>query len=146
MRAVKLATIAALALALPEIASAATVPTEMGRPQVRPYRIDYTGDASAILGGFTRHTGLHKSSPLSDFGRLHWTTYNAREGRAVGADWIDNFVPDGASGTFHPFHATVHVYRPRRGIFTRMTITERHHRVTYDARGRDAWQQAGEPG
>ncbi len=140
MRIVKLFMTAALALALPAIASATTVPTDLGRPQVRPYRISYTGDGSAILGGFTRYHGLHKSSPLSDYGRLHWTTYNAREGRAVGADWIDNFVPDGAAGTFHAIRATVHVYRPRHGIFTRMTITEQGHSVTLDANGPGVWQ------
>jgi hypothetical protein len=69
--------------------------------------------------------GPHKYSPLSDFGRLHWTSYSARDGRAVGADWIDDFIQDGAAGTFHPVRATVHVCRPRHGLFTRMTITER---------------------
>jgi hypothetical protein len=136
----KFVTIAALILGLPAVASATTVPTELGHPQVRPYRIGYTGDGSAFLGGFTRHHGLHKSSPLSDFGRLRWTTYNAGEGRAVGADWVDNFVPDGAAGTFHPFRATVHVYRPRRGIFTRMTISSQGHSFTLEARGAAGWQ------
>ncbi|MGI8903583.1 MAG: hypothetical protein ACR2IP_07995 [Solirubrobacteraceae bacterium] len=126
-------------LALPAVASATTVPTELGHPQVRPYLIDYTGDGSAFLGGFTRHRGLHKSSPLADFGRLRWTTYNQHEGRAVGADWLDDFMPDGAAGTFHPFKVTVHVYRPRAGIFTRMTISEQGHTYTLHAHGRDTW-------
>lgn len=126
----------ALVLACPAIASAMPrTPTEFRAPQVRPARIDYTGDGSAILGGFTRYRRLHKSSPLADFGRLHWTVYNGREGRAVGADWIDDFIPDGATGTFHPVHVTIHVYRPRHGIFTRMTITEQGHTYTFSARG-----------
>jgi hypothetical protein len=131
----------AVALAAPAAASASLpkTPTEMGRPQVRPYRIDYTGDGSAILGGFTNHTGLHKSSPLADFGRLHWTSYTASDGRATGADWIDNFIPDGAAGTFHPFRATIHVFRPRHGIFTRMTLTEQGHTTTFRAHGSDTW-------
>lgn len=33
----------------------------------------------------------------------------------AGADWMDDFTPDGATGTFHPFRVTVHVYRPRHG-------------------------------
>ncbi len=137
----KLAATAALAagLALPAAASATTVPTELGHPQVRPYLIDYTGDGSAFLGGFTGHHGLRKSSPLSYFGRLHWTTYNKHEGRAFGADWLDNFIPDGATGTFHPFKVTVHVYRPRAGIFTRMTIHEQGHSYTFHAHGPDNW-------
>jgi hypothetical protein len=131
---------AALVLALVAVPSATTVPTELGHPQARPYRIGYTGDGSAFLGGFTRYRALHKSSRLSDFGRLRWTTYNAAQGRAVGADWIDNFVPDGAAGTFHPVRATVHVYRPRRGIFTRMTISDQGHAFTLDANGPEGWQ------
>ncbi|MDQ2759925.1 MAG: hypothetical protein M3Y17_05680 [Actinomycetota bacterium] len=129
-------------LALPAAASARilpAVPTEFGHPQVRPHLIDYTGDGSAFLGGFTRHHALHKSSPLADFGRLHWTTYNKNEGRAYGADWIDNFIPDGAAGTFHPFKVTVHVYRPRAGVFTRMTIVEQGRSYTFHAHGRDLW-------
>ena len=126
----------ALALAGPASASPTPrTPTEFGSAQVRPARIDYTGDGSAILGGFTRYRRLHKSSPLADFGRLHWTAYNGREGRAVGADWIDNFIPDGAAGTFHPFQVTIHVYRPRHGIFTRMSITEQGHSYTLKAHG-----------
>jgi hypothetical protein len=58
----------------------------------------------------------------------------------VGADWIDNFIPDGAEGTFHAFRASVHVYRPRGGIFTRMTVTEQGHTFTLRARGRYGWQ------
>ncbi len=127
-----------LGLAPPAMASAVTVPTERWGPQVRPHLIDYTGDGSALLGGFTRHHRLHKSSPLADFGRLRWTTYNARQGRAWGADWIDNFIPDGAAGTFHPIKVDVHVYRPRRGVFTRMTVTEHGHRYTFHAHG-DLW-------
>jgi hypothetical protein len=131
---------AALALALPAAASATVVPTGLGPAQVRPYRIAYTGDGSAIIGGFTRYKGLHKSSPLAHFGRLRWTSYTTRDGRAVGADWIDNFIPDGASGTFHPVRCTVHVYRPRHGVFTRMTLTEQGRSYTFIARGRLSWQ------
>jgi hypothetical protein len=125
-----------LVLAAPAVASALPrTPTEFGAPQVRPARIDYTGDGSAILGGFTRYRRLHKSSLLVDFGRLRWTVYNRRQGRAVGADWIDDFIPDGATGTFHPFQVTLHVYRPRHGMFTRMTMTEQGHTTTFKSHG-----------
>jgi hypothetical protein len=128
--------VVSLVLASPSIASATPrTPTEFGAPQVRPARIDYTGDGSAILGGFTKYKKLHKSSPLARFGRLHWTVYDGREGRAAGADWIDDFTPDGAAGTFHPFKATIHVYRPRHGVFTRMTITEQGHTYTLKIHG-----------
>src|SRR5262249_45303316 len=128
--------IVALLLTSPALASAAPrTPTEFGSPKVRPARIGYTGDGSAILGGFTKFRRLHKSSKLADFGRLHWTVYNRHQGRAVGADWIDDFIPDGATGTFRPIHVKVHVYRPRHGIFTRMTITERGHSYTFKVHG-----------
>jgi hypothetical protein len=127
----------ALALAAPAAASALPrTPTEfLGGPRVRPARIDYTGDGSAILGGFTKYKRLHKSSPLTHFGRLHWTVYNQHQGRAVGADWVDNFIPDGATGTFYPIRVSVHVYRPRHGMFTRMTITEQGRSYTFSAHG-----------
>ena len=128
--------VAALALAGPAAASALPrTNTELGSQQIRPVRIGYTGDGSAILGGFTKYRRLHKSDPLKRFGRLHWTVYNRREGRATGADWVDDFIPDGATGTFHPLKVTVHVDRPRHGIFTRMTITELGHSTTFDAHG-----------
>jgi len=53
----------------------------------------------------------------------------------AGADWMDDFTPDGATGTFHPFRVTVHVYRPRHGIFTRMTIVEQGHSYTAKEHG-----------
>jgi len=40
-------------------------------------------------------------------------------------------------GMFHPFQVTIHVYRPRHGIFTRMTITEQGHTSTFTAHGRN---------
>lgn len=134
--------VAAAALAVAAPASASTLPrtpTERWGAKVRPARIDYTGDGSAILGGFTRYKRLHKFVPIRRFGRLRWTHYNRRGGRAVGADWIDNFIPDGAAGTFHPVRVKVHVYRPRHGIFTRMTLTEHGHSYTLKAHHRTNW-------
>ncbi len=126
--------------ALPASASAAPrVPTELslrdGSLQIRPYVIDWTGDGSGFLGGFTRRHSFHKYTRggIAKFGRLHWTTYNAQEGRAWGAVWIDNFIPDGASGTFYPAKVTVHVYRPRGGVFTRLEFRYSHHTVTLTA-------------
>lgn len=113
---------ALVALAIPAAGAATVVPTALGRGQVRPYRIDPTGDGSEILGGFTRFHALQKSSPLADFGRLHWSSWSAREGRASGAAWVDDFRPDGAAGTFHASKVTIRVFRARHGFFTRLTI------------------------
>ena len=35
---------------------------------------------------------------------------------------IDNGIPDVASGTFHPYPATVLAFRPRAGVFTRLRV------------------------
>lgn len=138
------AVLVVLAVATPALASAKPrIVTELGAPKARPARIDYTGDDSAILGGFTRYKRLHKFAPMRRFGRLHWTAYNRHGGRAVGADWIDNFIPDGAAGTFHPFRVKVHVYRPRHGIFTRMKIREHGGTVTLKTFHRTGWESVG---
>ena len=57
MRAVSYVGGAVVALALAGPAAASALPrtnTEFGSQQIRPARIDYTGDGSAILGGFTK--------------------------------------------------------------------------------------------
>ncbi|MDQ6745823.1 MAG: hypothetical protein M3Z27_07415 [Actinomycetota bacterium] len=136
----KLTVIFGVLAVLPASAWAAPrVPTEIslrdGSLQIRPYVIDWTGDGSGFLGGFTRRHSFHKYSRggIANFGRLHWTTYNGKEGRAWGAVWIDDFIPDGASGTFRASKVTVHVYRPRDGVFTRLEFRYGHHRVTLSA-------------
>lgn len=84
--------------------------------QSKPFWIIYSGDGAALLAG--------RGSTSS---RLHWTSWNAAEGDAWGADWHNNCVPDCARGTFFAFRATVKVYRPRRPggylLFTRMRVT-----------------------
>jgi hypothetical protein len=90
-------------------------------PQVRPAQIIYTGDGSGLLAG----RGTRSRRPK--FGRLHWTSWNATEGRAFGADWADNCLPDCADGTFTPYPVNIKVFRPRvlegHRIFTRMQVT-----------------------
>jgi hypothetical protein len=113
---------ASLLAAVPAVASAATVkvPTEDSGQQARPFVIDFTGDGSGYLGGFGGHA-FTKAHPA--FGRLRWTEYNASQGRAWGAMWADQCTPDCASGTFTSSKVYVHVYRPRNGVFTRMTLS-----------------------
>jgi hypothetical protein len=90
-------------------------------PQVRPGTIIYTGDGSGALAG----RGVRSRHPK--FGRLHWTTWNATEGRAFGADWINNCIPFCAAGTFTPYPVNIRAFRPRvvegHRIFTRMQVT-----------------------
>lgn len=90
-------------------------------PQVRPGTIIYTGDGSGLLAG----RGARSRHPK--FGRLHWTSWNATQGRAFGADWVNNCVPFCAAGTFTPYPVNIKVFRPRvlegHRIFTRMQVT-----------------------
>jgi hypothetical protein len=90
-------------------------------PQVRPGTIIYTGDGSGLLAG----RGTRSRHPK--FGRLHWTSWNATEARAFGADWVNNCVPFCAAGTFTPYPVNIRAYRPRllegHRIFTRLRVT-----------------------
>jgi hypothetical protein len=90
-------------------------------PQVRPGTIIYTGDGSGVLAG----RGTRSRHPK--FGRLHWTSWNATEARAFGADWVNNCVPFCAAGTFTPYPVNIRAFRPRvvehHRIFTRMQVT-----------------------
>jgi hypothetical protein len=83
---------------------------------VRPAEIIYTGDGSGILGGFDGGKG-------KGFGHLVWTRWTTGSAFGHGADWIDDCRPDCAGGTFTAHRATVNAFRPRRGRFTRLTIS-----------------------
>ena len=76
-------------------------------PKVRPGSIVYTGDGTGVLAG----RGTRSRHPK--FGRLHWTASNPTEGRAFGADWVNNCVPFCAAGTFTPYPVNIKVFRPR---------------------------------
>lgn len=135
-RSIRVVVVASMFAALPAAASWAStrVPTENWGLQARPYVIDFTGDGSGYLGGFDGHP-FTKAHPA--YGRLRWTEYDAGEGRAWGAMWADNCNPDCATGTFTVYGKVyVHVYRPRNGVFTRMTVSGPAFRPsrTFDAR------------
>jgi hypothetical protein len=84
--------------------------------QVRPRVLDYTGDGTAYLAG-------RASSPGHlDRGGLNWISWKRRRAFARGVDWIDDCRPDCARGNFHPHRATLRADRPRRGLFTRITV------------------------
>jgi hypothetical protein len=139
LRGVIASTAVALGLVLPAGASAALpkTPTEYGL-QVRPYFIDWTGDGTAYLGGFTGHNSLKRPFPLGDFGRLRWTSYNSTQGYAYGADWLNNGEPNDAEGTFTPHKVNVHVFRPRNGVFTRLAFNFGHKTLVFSDQ-HDQW-------
>ncbi|MGO9793910.1 MAG: hypothetical protein ACLP8S_31645 [Solirubrobacteraceae bacterium] len=120
-------------LAVPaSVAALPRVPTHLGGAQgglqVRPPVIDFTGDGTGFLGGFTGRSAARRPSrlDLAWAGRLHWTICTDAEGIATGADWQNDGIPDDADGTFYPESVTVRVYRPRSGVFTRMATTEEY--------------------
>lgn len=84
--------------------------------QWKPYRIIYSGDGAALLAG---RSGISS--------HLTWTSWTQTVGRAWGADWHNNCVPDCARGTYSAYRANIRVYRPRQLggylLFTRMTVT-----------------------
>ena len=114
-----------------------------GPTRARPAIVGLVVDGSQLLGGVT---GRHptESTRGNPFGRLHWTTWTATEGRAQGAEWINNCRPSCGGGTYKAFKATVHVYDPSTtGVFRRMTISAHSRRPkTYSAfysHGRWGW-------
>lgn len=113
----------------PRIASSSGGTARYAGFQRKPFRIIYSGDGAALLSGRGR---------LSN--HLTWTAWNDREGRAEGADWHDNCVPDCARGTYFAYRANIRVYRPRHVagdlLFTRMTVTYTGRRPPYPANAR----------
>lgn len=88
--------------------------------QRRPFRIFYSGDGAAFLAGRSARGVRHA-------GHLRWTTWNASQGRAWGADWHDNCRPNCANGHYTGSAANVRLYRPRtlggHWVFTRLTVS-----------------------
>lgn len=107
--------------AAPKVPTFDGPPVTLANPQAKPFRIVYTGDGSGLLAGHGR------ASRRPRFGRLHWTAWNEIEGRAWGANWLDDCTPDCASGRFTPYPVNVKVFRPEvvygYEVFTRMNVT-----------------------
>lgn len=105
-----------------------TLPTELvGRQAlaVRPPVVDFTGDGTGFLGGFTGRRSVrypYSRSTSRWLGRLHWTAWTGVHARGTGAIWLNNGVPDDARGTFYPYAVTVRAFRPRNGVFTRLAF------------------------
>jgi hypothetical protein len=120
------------------------VPTGYTGPQVKPYTLTFTGDGSSFLGGPTGHRtfgGNGKRITMKDFGRLRWTQYTATDGKASGVVW-SKFGPGplAADGFKNYGRISLHVYRPRNGVFTRMTMQYgRHSATTFTAVNSDGY-------
>jgi hypothetical protein len=118
------AALATIALGSAQVASASEVPVSRGvcqAPKVRPKIIVLAVDGSAALSGYSHdgHVG-YTPGPTAD---LHWTTWTSRQGRASGYLWVDDGYPSIGGGTYYAVPASIHVWRPVQGVFTRLTIT-----------------------
>ena len=98
------------------------------RLRIRPRVIGVTGDGTGFLGGFTGRASMRRPSRVNLWwaGRIRWSRWTRSDARGRGAIWLDNGRPDDALGTFHPHVMTVRLWRPRRGVFTRMRIRFRY--------------------
>ena len=112
-----------LTLAVPVASASTPLPTLLGDAahfrltwQVRPASILYTGDSTAILGGWDGRGIAHP-------GHLKWLTWTTNDATASGAVWLDNCSPSCANGTFKARSVTVHAFRPVHGHFTRLTLS-----------------------
>lgn len=106
------------------------IPTGSGGVQYRPYVITVSADGSVYYGGRTGHQIVPRN--LRDIGRLHWTQYTATDARATGVVW-GLYGPGPLSIDTH-FQlegvVTLHAYRPRDGVFTRLAESGRAFTVT----------------
>lgn len=112
----------ALLAASPAVATTAPTRTGLcGGTKARPALISLAGDSDAFLSGYRApgHMPYLDNVPIPG---LRWTRWTTADAQAVGWEWIDNDHPSVGGGTYYAFPATVHLYRPRAGVFTRMTI------------------------
>jgi hypothetical protein len=93
--------------------------------QVRPREVDFTGDGTGFLGGYTSQRSVNKRNVRNHlpFGSLVWTKWTKTVAIGTGAMWLDNGIPDEASGTFFPYQASVTAFRPQAGVLTRMRVS-----------------------
>ena len=96
-------------------------PPQSGKdPLATPSQIIWTGDGTGVFAG----RGTPSRRPK--FGRLRWSKWTSTEGRATGANWLNNCIPYCAAGKFTPFNVNLTVYRPRtllgHKVFTRIKV------------------------
>jgi hypothetical protein len=87
--------------------------------QVRPATVSFTGDGTGYLGGRTTSPGHY------DRGGIEWLSWGETSAFGRGYAWLNDCRPYCAAGHFHKHRMTVRAFRPRDGLFTRMTIVYR---------------------
>ena len=125
-----------LTLFVPVASGSTQLPTLLGDAahfrltwQVRPASILYTGDSTAILGGWDGRGIAHP-------GHLKWSSWTTRRAVGSGAVWIDNCTPNCAHGIFVPDGAKVVASRAVGGHFTRLSLR-------YIYRGKSHFERLG---
>jgi hypothetical protein len=87
-----------------------------GGVAVRPGTVaSISGDGTEVLGG------LDGKAP-GDWGRLTWSAWTNIEAKGSGAIWLNDCLPDCASGAFTAYPVTVHASEPEHGYFTRLAL------------------------
>lgn len=81
----------------------------------QPSEILLSCDDTSVLGG-------HRTS-TQRFGEIHWSSYGSSNAYGSGVWWGNHCQPDCASGHWSGQADKMHAFRPRRGRFTRLTIT-----------------------
>lgn len=117
-------TSSALGAASSDPRSAVQTPVTRGvchAPKTRPGAVTLATDGSGVLAGFSHH-GHVRYSHGGPAANLHWTSWTATEGRASGYLWVDDGDPSIGTGTFYAVPASIRVWRPVGGVFTRLTI------------------------
>lgn len=136
---VRLALSVALLVVLASAAEASArpkLPTDLGGAQqleVRPYVVAFTGDGTGFFGGFTGRSAVRQPSRvhLRWAGRIHWAVWNGNQAKGTGAAWLNDGNPFDAAGTFHPFPVSLHAFRSRHGLFTRLAYRYIYQGTTY---------------
>ncbi len=92
------------------------------RYEVRPHRIDFTGDSTGIVGRLPR--GAHAVGKRPGF--LHWKTWNQVRATGVGTLWAKTCTPSCADSAFHRQPVTVTASKPVNGRFRTLTLRYRY--------------------
>jgi hypothetical protein len=146
MRAVNVISVAGIAAALTAAASASAAalpgvvadigPAFSGSIQVRPHEIVWTGDGTGLFAGRRRPDAKPSHS------RIGWTRWSRSSAIGTAYSWLDNCVPDCASGSFMSYPVRLELGDPRtlnhHLVFMKMTVTYPH-RVPGGFKRRSTW-------
>ena len=130
---VALAAVGATATLLPFAAQAFGISAPVSRgvcqaPKSRPKLIILSADGSGVLGGY-RKPG-HQPYDTARIPGMRWSSWVATIATAKAYEWIDDGYPSVGGGTYYAIPVHIRLWRPRDGVFTRMTITS-HAKKTF---------------